>query len=59
LVASRFFAGELESGNLSFDFKDDVISLGTFSPLVSKEYQEKINQQIEDYKSTGLLPNEK
>ncbi len=59
LVASRFFAGELESGNLSFDFKDDVISLGTFSPLVSKEYQENLNQQIEDYKSTGLLPNEK
>ncbi len=59
LVASRYFAGNLDSGNLYFDFKDDVISLGKFSSLVSKEYQESIYGQIEEYKNTGLLPNEK
>jgi transcriptional activator of comK gene len=59
LVARRHFTGELDSGNLYFDFKDDVISLGKFSPLVSKEYQESIHNQIEEYKNSGLLPNEK
>ncbi|WP_339149621.1 MULTISPECIES: BMP family ABC transporter substrate-binding protein [unclassified Sutcliffiella] len=59
LVARRHFTGELDSGNLYFDFKDDVISLGKFSPLVSKEYQENIHNQIEEYKNSGLLPNEK
>lgn len=59
LVARRHFSGELDSGNLYFDFKDEVISLGKFSPLVSKEYQENIHNQIEEYKNSGLLPNEK
>lgn len=59
LVASRYFAGDLNSGNLYFDFKDDVISLGQFSPLVSQEYQESIHEHIEEYKKSGLLPNEK
>ncbi|KMJ57828.1 transcriptional regulator [Bacillus sp. LL01] len=59
LVASRYFAGDLDSGNLYFDFKDDVISLGKFSPLISKEYQDSIQDQIEEYKKSGLLPNEK
>lgn len=59
LVANRYFSGDLDSGNLYFDFKDDVISLGKFSPLVSQEYQESIHEHIEEYKTTGLLPNEK
>ncbi|WP_078381445.1 BMP family ABC transporter substrate-binding protein [Sutcliffiella halmapala] len=58
LVAKRFLAGELNSGNIYFDFEDEVISLGTYSPLVSKEYQEEINKHIAVYKESGLLPNQ-
>ncbi|MBP2241158.1 transcriptional activator of comK gene [Cytobacillus eiseniae] len=58
LVAKRFNEGKLESGNLSFDFQDDVIALGKFSPKVDKEYIEYIQAAIEKYKLTGKLPNE-
>lgn len=56
-VAEQFKNKELQSGNLSFDFKDNVISLGEFSPLVNKDYIKKIEKQIEVYKETGKLPN--
>ena len=58
LVAKKFDEGKLKSGNLSFDFQDDVITLGKFSPNVDKEYIELINTAIEEYKKTGKLPNE-
>ncbi|WP_313800648.1 BMP family ABC transporter substrate-binding protein [Cytobacillus sp.] len=58
LVAERFNEGKLKSGNLSFDFKDDVITLGKFSPNVDKDYINLINKAIEKYKKTGKLPNE-
>ncbi|KAB2330875.1 BMP family ABC transporter substrate-binding protein [Bacillus mesophilum] len=57
LVADKFNKGELPSGNLSFDFQDDVISLGKFSPVVDQVFKEEINQAIDQYKSTGKLPN--
>lgn len=55
-VAEKFSKNELEPGNLSFDFQDDVISLGKFSPLVSKEYIKKLEKKIQNYKETGKLP---
>lgn len=58
LVAERFQKGELESGNLTFDFQENVINLGKFSPLVDKAYQMKIESHIEAYRQTGKLPNE-
>ncbi|WP_275425441.1 BMP family ABC transporter substrate-binding protein [Bacillus sp. CGMCC 1.16541] len=58
LVAQKFNDGTLESGNLSFDFQDDVISVGKFSPLVKEEYKEQIFKHIETYKTTGELPNQ-
>ena len=58
LAASKFNEGDLESGNLFFDFKDDVISLGEFSPLVDQAFKEQMLQQINHYKETGELPNE-
>ncbi|MED3572395.1 BMP family ABC transporter substrate-binding protein [Cytobacillus praedii] len=58
LVAERFNEGKLKSGNLSFDFQDEVITLGKFSPNVDKEYVDLINAAIEKYKKTGKLPNE-
>ncbi|BBU38757.1 MAG: BMP family ABC transporter substrate-binding protein [Bacillaceae bacterium] len=58
LVAKKFIKGELESGNLYFDFQDGVIDLGKFSPLVDKEFKNKVLKYVEEYKKTGKLPNE-
>lgn len=55
-VADQYNNGELKSGNLSFDFQDNVISLGKFSPLVNKAFIQKINNQINIYKETEKLP---
>ncbi|MEH7117416.1 BMP family ABC transporter substrate-binding protein [Neobacillus vireti] len=55
-VAEQYNNGILHSGNLSYDFQDNVISLGKFSPLVPKEFISKMNRQIDHYKKTGELP---
>lgn len=54
-IADQFNEKELKPGNLSFDFQDNVISLGKFSPLVDKEYIKKLDKKIEVYKETGEL----
>ncbi|CAM3662240.1 BMP family ABC transporter substrate-binding protein [Mesobacillus zeae] len=58
LAAERFDAGNLDSGNLSFDFQDGVITLGKFSPKVDPEFRKALNKQIKEYKKTGRLPNQ-
>ncbi|XKF64972.1 BMP family ABC transporter substrate-binding protein [Virgibacillus necropolis] len=58
LAAEKFNEDELEGDILVFDFQDDVISLGEFSPVVPEDYQEKIEDIIKEYKKTALLPNE-
>lgn len=58
LVAEKFNKGELKAGNLSFDFQDDVISLGKFSSDVDKDFIEQINADISNYRKTGKLPSE-
>jgi transcriptional activator of comK gene len=55
-VAKQYNNGGLKSGNLSYDFQDNVISLGKFSPNVNKEFIQKINNQIDIYKETGKFP---
>lgn len=59
LVAEQYVSGELKAGNQSYDFQDEVIMLGEFSPLVDKAYVAKLKVSIEDYIRTGKLPNEK
>lgn len=59
LVAEMFNQGKLSSGNLSFDFQDDVITLGKFSSDVDQAFIDKINTAISQYKETGKLPNNK
>ena len=58
LTAEKFNKGELKSGNLTFDFKDGVITLGKFSPKVDPAYRKKLNTMIYEYKKTGKLPNQ-
>lgn len=55
-VAEQYNNGELKTGNISYDFQDNVISLGKFSPHVNKEFIQKINNEIDNYKETGKLP---
>ncbi|MFC7371785.1 BMP family ABC transporter substrate-binding protein [Fictibacillus iocasae] len=57
LAAKRFNDGKLKSGNLSFDFKDEVVALGKFSPVVNKKFEKKMRSHIDKYKKTGKLPN--
>lgn len=56
LVADRYSKGELESGNLYYDFADGVISLGQFSSQVPDDVQANVNQAINEYVQTGKLP---
>lgn len=58
LAAERFNEGELKSGNLYFDFQDQVITMGKYSPLVDKDFKREVDEHIQDYIETGKLPNE-
>lgn len=58
IVAQQYVDGKLKSGNVSYDFHNDVISLGEFSPLVDEAFIKKINVEIASYTRTGKLPNE-
>lgn len=59
LVAGKYNNGTLKSGNLTFDFKDNVISLGKYSPKVDIALKTKVNEYIQTYKETDKLPNQK
>lgn len=56
IAAEKYAKGELPSGNLHFDFQDGAISMGTYSPLVKKSFQKKIQNYVEIYIETGKLP---
>lgn len=58
LMAKRFNKGEMTDRILTYDFKDEAITLGEFSPDVPEAFQEKIRKAVATYKKTGLLPNE-
>ncbi|MCC3355597.1 BMP family ABC transporter substrate-binding protein [Bacillus sp. REN16] len=57
LVANQFNNDELASGTLYFDFQDDVISMGTFSPKVDEKFVKELKGYIKEYKETGDLPS--
>ena len=58
-AAKLFDQGELTGGIFTYDFQDDVISLGEFSPDVPDAYQKKVENEIDLYIETNLLPNER
>lgn len=58
-IAYRFNQGNLNGGILTFDFEDGIVSLGTFSTEVPESYQKMLNDEINDYIDTGLLPYQK
>lgn len=57
LIAIEYNLGELKPGIQSYDFKDDIISLGNFSTVVDKAFINKMKQNLQTYKETGKLPN--
>ncbi|WP_010529928.1 BMP family ABC transporter substrate-binding protein [Lentibacillus jeotgali] len=59
MAAENFNEEELRGGVTTYDFQDDVISLGEFSPEVPEDIRGKIKEEVETYKETGLLPNER
>lgn len=59
LAAKKFDEGKLRGGVLTFDMQDEVVSLGEFSKEVPEEFRKKMNEAIEAYKETGLLPHQR
>ncbi len=59
LIANQYISGKFQHGIKTFDFRDDVISLGDFSPEVPDELKIKVNKAVELYKLTGELPGTK
>jgi transcriptional activator of comK gene len=59
LVAKQFNNGELETGNLYFDFDDGVISMGTFSSEVPEPFVEEVKAEVQKYVETEKLPYER
>ncbi|RSL31021.1 BMP family ABC transporter substrate-binding protein [Salibacterium salarium] len=55
-VAKQYQEGELESGNVSYDFAEGAISMGTYSSEVPEDVQQELTEEIEHYKETGELP---
>ncbi|OMP67103.1 BMP family ABC transporter substrate-binding protein [Domibacillus epiphyticus] len=58
LVAGQYAEGSLDSGNVSFDFADNVISLSPFGESIDPEFAAKMDKLIDDYKKTGQLPGQ-
>ncbi|PAV29205.1 BMP family ABC transporter substrate-binding protein [Virgibacillus profundi] len=59
ITAEKFNEGELEGSILTFDFADEVISLGEFSPSIPESFQKFMEETVETYIETDLLPNER
>lgn len=59
LATELYHKNQLSGGVRTFDFADDVVTLGPFSPDVPNSYVQYIEKVVEQYKETGLLPNEK
>lgn len=55
-IARQYVNGELEAGNVRFDFKDEVVSLGQFSPEIPHEIVQQIENAVDYYVETGQLP---
>ncbi|UCZ51972.1 BMP family ABC transporter substrate-binding protein [Bacillus shivajii] len=58
-VAEAYKQGELDNGNLYFDFSEGVITLGEYSSEVPEEVVQWIETHIERYIETGKFPHEK
>ncbi|MRH43376.1 BMP family ABC transporter substrate-binding protein [Aquibacillus halophilus] len=58
-AAEKFNDGELTGGVFTYDFQDEVISLGKFSPDLPNDFVKELENEVDAYIETGLLPNER
>ncbi|WP_414043614.1 BMP family ABC transporter substrate-binding protein [Macrococcus sp. EM39E] len=58
-IAKDYSEGRLVGGTKYFGMRDDVTGVKSFSPLVTSETEEKMNQIMEDYIIKDVLPNGK
>ncbi|MEC0509647.1 BMP family ABC transporter substrate-binding protein, partial [Bacillus subtilis] len=56
VIAEQFNKGTLEGGDHYYDLNTGVVEMGTFSPLVDKDFQQRIAKLIKTYNKTGELP---
>jgi transcriptional activator of comK gene len=59
MVAESFNSGDLNGTIKTYDFQDDIITMGEFSPHVPENFQDQMNEAVGEYMETGLLPNER
>lgn len=59
LIASEYISGKFEHGIKTYDFRDDVISIGKYSTEVPEDLKVEVNKAVELYKLTGELPGKK
>lgn len=57
ILAGEFNDGKLVSGDISYGMKENVITLGKFSPNIDQAFIQKINKEIKQYKETGKFPD--
>lgn len=56
IIAEQFNKGTLEGGDHYYDLNTGVVEMGTFSPLVDQDFQQRIAKLIKTYNKTGELP---
>ena len=57
ITAEQFNNNTLEGGLLVYDFPDELLSLSDFNTRVPERFQIYMENVIEEYKKTGLLPS--
>ena len=58
-AAKKFNEDELEGKIMTFDFQEEAISLGEFSPSIPESFRDYMDDIVEEYMETDLLPNER
>lgn len=54
----KLHSNELEGGIYNFGFQEEVITMGPYSDYVPFRLKSKLDNAVEEYKETGLLPHQ-
>ncbi len=58
LAAKQFNNNELPGAIINYGFAEDVITMGEYSEDLSDSFKKELDEAIETYIETGLLPNQ-
>ncbi len=56
-IARMYVNGELKSGDIRYDFDDEILALGDFSPEIPSDVRKQIEEVLDHYMETGELPS--